>query len=51
MIKEGVTQKIAEHVYVIPDFDVVLVPNVTIVVGTRGALVVDTGMGARTARP
>ena len=47
MIKEGVTQKIAEHVYVIPDFDVVLVPNVTIVVGSRGALVVDTGIGAR----
>ena len=47
MIKEGVTQKIAEHVYVIPDFDVVLVPNVTIVVGSRGALVVDTGLGAR----
>ena len=47
MIKEGVTQKIAEHVYVIPDFDVVLVPNVAIVAGTRGALVVDTGLGAR----
>jgi len=47
LIKEGVTQKIAEHVYVIPDFDVVLVPNVTIVVGTRGTLVVDTGLGAR----
>jgi glyoxylase-like metal-dependent hydrolase (beta-lactamase superfamily II) len=47
LIKEGVTQKIADHVYVIPDFDMVLVPNVTIVVGTRGALVVDTGMGAR----
>jgi len=47
IIKEGVTQKIAEHVYVIPDFDVVLVPNVAIVVGTRGALVVDTGLGAR----
>jgi len=47
MIKEGVTQKIGEHVYVILDFDVVLVPNVTIVVGTRGTLVVDTGMGAK----
>jgi glyoxylase-like metal-dependent hydrolase (beta-lactamase superfamily II) len=47
MIKEGVTQKIADHVYVIPDFDTVLVPNVTIVVGSRGALVVDTGLGAR----
>ena len=47
MIKEGVTQKIAEHVYVIPDFDTVLVPNVAIVVGAKGALVVDTGLGAR----
>src|SRR5690349_24464376 len=47
LIKEGVTQKIADHVYVIPDFDMVLVPNVTIVVGTRGALVIDTGLGAR----
>jgi len=47
LIKEGVTQKIADHVYVIPDFDVVLVPNVTIIVGRRGTLVVDTGMGAR----
>jgi glyoxylase-like metal-dependent hydrolase (beta-lactamase superfamily II) len=47
MIKEGVTQKIADHVYVIPDFDTVLVPNVAIVVGSRGALVVDTGLGAR----
>jgi glyoxylase-like metal-dependent hydrolase (beta-lactamase superfamily II) len=47
MIKEGVTQKIAEHVYVIPDFDIALVPNVTIVVGSRGTLVVDTGMGAK----
>jgi glyoxylase-like metal-dependent hydrolase (beta-lactamase superfamily II) len=47
MIKEGVTQKIAEHVYAIPDFDAVLVPNVAIVVGSRGALVVDTGLGAR----
>jgi glyoxylase-like metal-dependent hydrolase (beta-lactamase superfamily II) len=47
MIREGVTQKIADHVYVIPDFDAVLVPNVTIVVGTRATLVVDTGLGAR----
>ena len=47
MIKEGVTQKIGEHVYVIPDFDVVLVPNVSIVVGARGTLVVDTGRGAK----
>jgi len=47
MIKEGVTEKISEHVYVIPDGNVVLVPNVTIAVGSRGTLVVDTGLGAR----
>ena len=47
LIKEGVTQKIAEHVYVIPDFDVVLVPTSRSSSGTRGALVVDTGLGAK----
>jgi len=38
--------EIAEGVYVIPDGRVPLVPNVGIVLGTRAALVVDTGMGA-----
>jgi glyoxylase-like metal-dependent hydrolase (beta-lactamase superfamily II) len=47
MVKEGVTEKISEHVYVIPDGSVPLVPNVTIIVGSRGAFVVDTGLGAR----
>jgi glyoxylase-like metal-dependent hydrolase (beta-lactamase superfamily II) len=47
LIKEGVTEKISEHVYVIPDGDVVLVPNVGIIVGSRGALVVDSGLGIR----
>jgi glyoxylase-like metal-dependent hydrolase (beta-lactamase superfamily II) len=39
--------EVAEHVYVIPDGRVPLVPNVGIVVGSRAALVVDTGMGPR----
>ena len=47
MVKEGATEKISDHVYVIPDGSVPLVPNVTIVVGNRTTLVVDTGLGAR----
>lgn len=47
LIKEGVTEKISDHVYVIPDGNVTLVPNVGIIVGSRGTLVVDTGMGVR----
>jgi glyoxylase-like metal-dependent hydrolase (beta-lactamase superfamily II) len=47
LIREGVTEKISEHVYVIPDGEVLLVPNVGIIVGTRGALVVDSGLGIR----
>ncbi|HET9362512.1 MAG TPA: hypothetical protein VFO58_22335, partial [Vicinamibacterales bacterium] len=47
MVKEGVTEKISEHVYVIPDGNVGMVPNVSIIVGTTGTFVVDTGLGAR----
>jgi glyoxylase-like metal-dependent hydrolase (beta-lactamase superfamily II) len=47
LVRENATEKIAEHVYVIPDFNVGQVPNVGIVVGTRGTLVIDTGLGAR----
>lgn len=47
VVREGVTEKISEHVHVIPDASVPLVPNVGIVVGTRGTLVVDTGLGAK----
>jgi glyoxylase-like metal-dependent hydrolase (beta-lactamase superfamily II) len=49
LVKEGATEKISDHVYVIPDGSVPLVPNVTIVVGTRTTFVVDTGLGARNA--
>jgi glyoxylase-like metal-dependent hydrolase (beta-lactamase superfamily II) len=41
-VPENATQKVSEHVYAIVGF-----PNIAIVTGTRGTLVVDTGMGAR----
>ena len=47
MVREGVTEKIADHTYVIPDASVVLVPNIAIIVGSRATFVVDTGLGAR----
>ena len=47
LVKEGKTVKISEHVYVIPDELVPMVPNVGIVVGSNATLVVDPGMGVR----
>lgn len=47
LVKENATVKLAEHTYVIPDGDVALVPNVGIVVGSRGTLVIDPGLGRR----
>jgi glyoxylase-like metal-dependent hydrolase (beta-lactamase superfamily II) len=47
LVKEGVTVKISEHVHVIPDANVPLVPNIGFIVGTKATLVVDTGMGRR----
>jgi glyoxylase-like metal-dependent hydrolase (beta-lactamase superfamily II) len=47
LVKENATQKLSEHVYVISDGNVGGVPNVGIIVGSRGVLVVDTGLGPR----
>ena len=47
LVRENATEKITDHVYVIPDNNVGQVPNVGIIVGTRGTLVVDTGLGTR----
>lgn len=47
LVRENATEKITEHVYVIPDNSVSMVPNVGIIVGSRATLVVDTGLGAR----
>ncbi len=45
LIREGIIERISEHVHVIPQQGVRLVPNVGIVVGSRATLVVDTGLG------
>ena len=47
MVREGVAEKISDHVFVIPDASAVLVPNIAIVVGSRATFVIDTGLGAR----
>ncbi len=47
LIRENATVKLADHVWAIPDFNVGLVPNVGIVIGSRAILVVDTGLGPR----
>ena len=45
VVREGATLQISDHVHVILDDDVPLVPNVGIVVGSGATLVVDTGLG------
>ena len=47
LVRENATEKVSEHVYVIPDNSVSMVPNIGIIVGTRGTLVIDTGLGNR----
>jgi glyoxylase-like metal-dependent hydrolase (beta-lactamase superfamily II) len=47
LIRENATQKLSEHVYVIPDGNISGVPNVGIIVGSMAVLVVDTGLGPR----
>jgi len=47
LIRENATVKLADHVWAIPDFNVGLVPNVGIIVGSKATLVVDTGLGPR----
>ena len=39
--------KVSEHVWVIPDGRVNLVPNIGFIVGSKATLVVDSGMGDR----
>ncbi len=47
LVRENATVKVAAHTYVIPDGNVGLVPNVGIVVGSKGTLVIDPGLGRR----
>lgn len=45
IIPRGATRQVAEGVHVIPDHRIPLVPNVGLVEGPEGVLVVDTAMG------
>src|SRR5215831_19445871 len=47
LVRENATVKVAPHTYVIPDNNVGLVPNVGIITGSRGTLVIDPGLGRR----
>jgi glyoxylase-like metal-dependent hydrolase (beta-lactamase superfamily II) len=47
LIAESAIAKVSDHVHVISDRNVGLVPNVGIIVGTKATLVVDTGLGPR----
>src|SRR3977135_1438582 len=46
-IRESAVSRVSDHVHVISDLNVGLVPNVGIIVGSRATLVVDTGLGPR----
>jgi glyoxylase-like metal-dependent hydrolase (beta-lactamase superfamily II) len=50
LVREGITEKLTDHVWAIPDGSASLVPNVGIVVGRKAVLVIDTGMGTRNAQ-
>jgi glyoxylase-like metal-dependent hydrolase (beta-lactamase superfamily II) len=47
LVRENATARVAPHTYVIADNNVGLVPNVGIVTGSRGTLVIDPGLGRR----
>src|SRR5689334_17818931 len=51
MIPSGETRKLTAHTYAIEDKDTTPgVPNIGFVVGSRGVLVIDTGMGPRNGK-
>jgi glyoxylase-like metal-dependent hydrolase (beta-lactamase superfamily II) len=47
LVKENITVKLTDHVFVIPSGNDPLVPNIGIIVGTTGTMVVDSGLGLR----
>ena len=47
LVRAEATVRLAAHTYAIPDNNVGLVPNVGIVTGSRGTLVIDPGLGRR----
>ena len=49
-IRSELLEQVTEHVHIIPDEKRPLVPNVGFVIGTRGTLVIDTGLGEENGR-
>ena len=47
LVRENAAVKLGSYSFVIPDRSVPLVPNVGIIVGSRGTLVIDPGLGRR----
>jgi len=47
LVQAHKTIKLSEHVYLIPDGRVNLVPNIGFVIGNRATLVIDVGMGPK----
>jgi glyoxylase-like metal-dependent hydrolase (beta-lactamase superfamily II) len=47
MVRPEGLRQVSPHVWVIPDNSTPLVPNIGFVVGSRGVLVIDTGLGER----
>lgn len=47
IVQVATLKAVSAHVQVIPDASVPLVPNVGFVVGSKGVLVIDTGLGAK----
>ncbi|MEM8486711.1 MAG: MBL fold metallo-hydrolase [Bacteroidota bacterium] len=49
-IRVGATVAVSDHVYMIPDENKPIIPNVGFVVGNRATLVIDTGLGEENGR-
>jgi glyoxylase-like metal-dependent hydrolase (beta-lactamase superfamily II) len=50
LVDASKTIQVTDHIWVIPDQRINLVPNIGIIVGSRATLVIDAGMGPRNGR-
>ncbi len=49
-IRTSATEAVSDHVFMIPDENKPIIPNVGFVVGDRGTLIIDTGLGQENGR-